>query len=289
MILNETYTLNNGVEIPKIGLGTWFIKNSKVEDVIKDATDIGYRLIDTAYAYNNEKGVGNGIKNCVLDREELFITTKLHADVKTYDGAKKHIDEQLKTLGLDYLDMYLIHAPQPWRKWRDKNERFFEENINVWKAIEEAYKDGKINAIGVSNFLVDDLKNLMGNCEIKPMVNQILNHVGSTPKDIIDFCSENDILVESYAPLGHGNAVKNKHVIGLAEKYGVDPSQICMKYVVEMGTTAIPKATSRSHLKSNTQIDFKMSNEDLKTLQNIEFKGYGLRMKFMPVFSGKKI
>lgn len=199
MVINETYKLSNGIEIPKIGLGTWFINDGKVAGVIKNAVSVGYRLIDTAFAYGNEKGVGEGVRNCGLPREEIFVTTKLHADVKTYEEAKQHINNQLEKLGLDYIDLYIIHAPQPWRKWRNKEQRYFKENVEVWKALEESYKEGKLKAIGVSNFLIDDLQNILDNCEIKPMVNQILNHVGSTPTELINFCKDNDILVQSYA------------------------------------------------------------------------------------------
>lgn len=288
MILNEKYKLSNGVEIPKIGLGTWFINDSEVSNVIKRAVNIGYRLIDTAQAYGNERGVGEGVRNCGIPREELFVTSKIAAEAKNYDSAKKAINDILTKTGLDYIDLIIIHAPQPWSKWRNKKARYFQENIQVWRALEEAYKEGKIKAIGVSNFLIDDLRNILSNCEIKPMVNQILNHVGSTPKELIDFCNKNNILVESYAPLGHGKAVKDKKVLELASKYNVTPSQICMKYVVEMGTVAIPKATKEEHLKNNANVDFEMSKEDLELLKNIKFKGYGI-MKMMPVFSGKKI
>lgn len=289
MVINETYKLSNGIEIPKIGLGTWFINDGKVAGVIKNAVSVGYRLIDTAFAYGNEKGVGKGVRNCGLPREEIFVTTKLHADVKTYEEAKQHINNQLEKLGLDYIDLYIIHAPQPWGKWRNKEQRYFKENVEVWKALEESYKEGKLKAIGVSNFLIDDLQNILDNCEIKPMVNQILNHVGSTPTELINFCKDNDILVQSYAPLGHGKAIDNKEVKAIAEKYGVSVSRLCMRYVVQMGTSAIPKTTNIEHMKSNADIDFNISDEDMEKLKNINFKGYGLRMRMMPVFSGKTI
>ncbi|MDO5339389.1 MAG: aldo/keto reductase [Eubacteriales bacterium] len=169
MILNETYTLSNDVTIPKLGLGTWFINNKDAAEAVRQAVRLGYRLIDTAQAYNNEAGVGEGIRTCGVPREELFITSKIAAEAKSYADAKKAISDILSKTGLDYLDLIIIHAPQPWKKWRNKTQRYFSENVEVWHALEEAYKAGKVRAIGVSNFLEDDLKNILEHCEIKPM------------------------------------------------------------------------------------------------------------------------
>ena len=170
--------LNNGKEIPMIGLGTWLINNDKVDQVIKDAVSLGYRHIDTAQAYENEEGIGRGIKECGIAREELFITSKIRAEYKTYDEAKASIDESLKKLGLDYIDLMIIHAPTPWNEFRETDNKYFKENLEVWKALEDAYDEGKVKAIGVSNFHIEDLDNIINNCRIKPMVNQVLSHVG---------------------------------------------------------------------------------------------------------------
>lgn len=180
MILDENYTLSNGVEVPKIGLGTWFISNKNVAKAVQEAIKIGYRHVDTAQAYRNEKGVGEGIKNSGIPRKELFVTTKLDAGVKTYDKAVASINKSLDTLGLDYIDLMIIHSPQPWMKFRG-NDRFFEENREVWRALEEAYKDGKLKAIGLSNFEKEDVDNILKHCTVKPMVNQVLAHIGNTP------------------------------------------------------------------------------------------------------------
>lgn len=286
MILNEKYDLNNGMQIPKIGFGTWFINNKDAVQAVKDAVEQGYRLIDTAEAYMNEEGVGQGVRSCGLSREEIFVTSKVHADYKTYDEAKRAIDESISKMNIDYIDLMIIHAPQPWRKWRNKNERFFKENLEVWRALEDSKKEGKIKAIGVSNFLIDDLQNILDNCNIKPVVNQILCHIGSVPRDLIEFCQKNDIVVEGYAPLGHGKLVKNKEVAEIADKYNVSIPQVCMKYVANLGVIPIAKTTNPLHMKSNADIDFEISDEDIKKLDNIKFKGYGM-MKIMPVFSGK--
>jgi diketogulonate reductase-like aldo/keto reductase len=159
MILQEKYTLSNGVEIPKIGLGTWLISNEDAVQAVKDAVEIGYRHIDTAQAYGNEKGIGEGLKSCGIKRADLFITTKLAAEIKSYEEAVSAIDGSLKALGLDYLDMMIIHSPKPWKEYQEK-DRHFEGNREAWRALEDAYKAGRLRAIGVSNFLAEDIKNI---------------------------------------------------------------------------------------------------------------------------------
>ena len=176
MILEEKYTLSNGVAIPKLGLGTWFINDKDVVHAVKDAAGIGYRHIDTAQAYGNESGVGEGIKACSVKREEMFVTTKLAAEIKSYKEAVASIDRSLKTLGLEYIDLMIIHSPKPWAKFLEK-EPYFEGNREAWRALEEAYKAGKLRSIGVSNFQKADLDNILDSCTVNPMVNQILAHI----------------------------------------------------------------------------------------------------------------
>src|SRR2546423_3703413 len=184
MILEEKYTLSNGVAIPKLGLGTWFISNENVVQAVKDAAKIGYRHIDTAQAYGNESGVGEGIRACGISREDLFVTTKLAAEVKSYPEAVASIDQSLKTLGLDYIDMMIIHSPKPWAKFLE-SDTYFEGNREAWRALEEAYKAGKLRSIGLSNFEKADIDNILASCSVKPMVNQILAHISNTPKEFI--------------------------------------------------------------------------------------------------------
>lgn len=195
MILNEHYTLNNGVQIPKLGLGTWMIDDAKVAQVIRDAADIGYRHFDTAQAYGNERGVGEGIRNCGVARDEIFVTTKLDAGIKSLAEARTAIDGSLKTLGLDTIDMMIIHSPQPWSEFR-KGEHFFEGNLEAWRALEEAHQAGKIRAIGVSNFERADLDNILENGSIAPAVNQVLAHISNTPFELVDYTQGKGILVE---------------------------------------------------------------------------------------------
>ena len=276
--------LNNGKEIPRVGLGTWLIDNDKVENVVKLAVSLGYRHIDTAQAYENEKGVGLGIKNCKVPREELFITTKIRAEHKNYEDAKKSIDESLNNLGLEYIDLMIIHAPQPWIEFRETDNKYFKENIDVWKALEDAYKDGKVKAIGVSNFHNEDIQNILDNCEIKPMVNQVLSHIGQTPFDIINYCKNNNIVVEAYSPIAHGEAGRIEEVNKIAEKYNKSFAQICLKYQLQLGLVVLPKASSENHLKNNLDLDFEISNEDMELLNNVKpLEDYG-QHDFFPVF-----
>jgi len=211
MILEEKYTLSNGVDIPKLGLGTWFINNEDAVQAVKDAVKIGYRHIDTAQAYQNESGVGEGIKASGVNREEMFVTTKLAAEVKSYKEALASIDASLQRLGLDYIDMMIIHSPKPWAKFKE-DEPYFEGNREAWRALEEAYNAGKLRAIGLSNFEKADIDNIVDSCLVTPMVNQILVHISNTPKELVEFCHEKDILVEAYSPIGHGELLKNGEV-----------------------------------------------------------------------------
>lgn len=211
MILEEKYTLSNGVKIPKLGLGTWFIKDEDAAQAVMTAAKIGYRHIDTAQAYGNESGVGKGIRQCGVERENMFVTTKLAAEVKSYKEAVASIDTSLKKLGLDYIDMMIIHSPKPWAKFKGE-DAFFEGNREAWKALEEAYKAGKLHAIGVSNFEKADVDNILDSCSVKPMVNQILAHISNTPKELIEYCQEKEILVEAYSPFGHGELFKNEEI-----------------------------------------------------------------------------
>ena len=288
MMLNETYTLSNGVKIPKLGLGTWFIDDDKAEDAVKEAVKLGYRLIDTAQAYGNECGVGEGVRNCGLPRNEIFVTSKVAAEAKSYESAAASIDETLSKMGLDYIDMMIIHSPQPWAEFRIE-KRYFKENKEVWRALEDAYTAGKIKALGVSNFLQDDLENILADCKIKPMVNQILLHISNTNTELIDFCNKNGILVEAYSPIAHGEALKNDAITAMAKKYGVSTAQLCIRYVIQLGTVALPKTGNPVHMKDNANVDFEISDEDMKALKEMEhIDNYG-EFNVFPVFSGKPL
>lgn len=288
MMLEERFTLNNGKQIPKLGLGTWFIDDDKAADAVKEAVKLGYRLIDTAQAYGNERGVGEGVRTCGIPREELFVASKVAAENKTYESAAKSIDETLEKMGLDYLDQMIIHSPQPWAEFRVE-KRYFEENKEVWRALEDAYEAGKVKAIGVSNFLQDDLENILVDCKIKPMVNQILLHIANTDTALVEFCKEHDIVVEAYSPIAHGEALKNPAIVKMAEKYGVSTAQLCIRYAIQLGTVALPKTANPEHMKDNAAVDFEISKEDMETLVQMEkIQSYG-EFDMFPVFSGKPL
>lgn len=272
MILEETYLLPNGVRIPKLGIGTWLVPNEEAATVVRSAIEIGYNHIDTAQAYENELGVGEGVRTCGLSRDEVFITTKVAAEIKSYDLAACSIDESLGRLGLEYVDLVIIHCPQPWAEFRGP-KRYFAENKLVWRALEDAYDAGKVRAIGVSNFLVDDLQNVLDGCRIKPMVNQIRLHPGCTPLDVIDFCSQNDILVEAYSPIAHGEALKDAKLHEIASKYNVSVPQLCIRYTLQLGVVSLPKSTNPAHIRSNSELDFTITEEDMATLRGIGRNG----------------
>lgn len=284
--MNEFFELSNGLKIPKVGLGTWLIDNDKVEEVVECALETGYRHIDTAQAYGNEEGVGKAIRKSNIARQDLFITSKIAAEAKTYQEAYDSINETLNKMGLDYLDLMIIHSPQPWQEFRDDN-RYFKENKEVWKALETAYQEGKVKAIGVSNFLKDDLENILNSCQIKPMVNQILTHISNTKTELIKFCKENDILVEAYSPIAHGAILKNENIIAMANKYNVSVARLCIRYIIQLGLVALPKASSKEHLIDNLKVDFEISEEDMEVLKAIKtIEDYG-QDDFFPVFSAK--
>ena len=278
----ESLKLHNGNTIPALAYGTWLIKNEDACRCTLMALEAGYRHIDTAQAYENEEGVGEALRKCGLKREDIYLTTKVEGELKDYESAKRSIDESLARLGLDYIDLILIHCPQPWAEFRGE-KRYFNENIEVWRALEDAYYEGKVKAIGVSNFLIDDLENIMNNCRIKPMANQILVHIGNSPMDVIKFCQENDIVVEAYSPIAHGAALKNPVIIDMANKYNVSVAQLCIRYTLQLDTVSIPKASSKEHIEDNMKLGFEISEEDMIELIKLNEIDYG-NESFWPVF-----
>lgn len=282
----ETFKLNDGRDIPVLGLGTWMIAADKIAQAIREALNLGYRHIDTAQAYGNEAEVGEGVRTSGIPREEIFVTTKIAAEHKTYESAAQSIDDSLAKMGLDYIDLMIIHSPQPWAEWRDSNKNFDDGNLAAWRALEDAQKAGKVKSIGLSNFLTADVQNILDNGSITPAVNQILTHVGNTPLDLIDFCQKHNILVEAYSPIAHGEALKSPAVVAMAEKYNVSVAQLCIKYVIQLGLGALPKTANPEHMKSNATLNFTISDADMEALKSIDFKEYGEFSGF-PVFNGK--
>lgn len=283
-ILTQTYTLSNGVEIPKLGLGTWFIGDDDAAQAVRSAVEIGYRNIDTAQAYGNERGVGEGVRTSGVAREELFVSTKLAAEIKDYDGAVASIEESLNKLGLDYIDLMLIHAPQPWDDFRGGD--YAEGNREAWRALEEAHQAGKLRSIGVSNFLEEDLEGIQEGATVTPHVNQLLVHAGNTPTELLAYCASKGILVEAYSPIAHGEILNNQDVQTMAEKYGVSVPQLCIAYTLQLGTVSLPKTANPDHMRSNAEVDFEISEDDMTALRDLHDRDYGESSAF-PVYSGK--
>jgi len=284
MVLNETYTLSNEVQIPRLGLGTWFIDDDRAAQAVKDAVAIGYRNIDTAQAYGNERGVGEGVRASGIPRDELFVSTKLSAEIKNYDDAIDAINGSLATLGLDHIDLMLIHSPQPWDDFRGGD--YAEGNREAWRALEDAYQAGKLRSIGVSNFLQRDVENILDTCRVAPQVNQLLVHVGNTPAELIAYCESKDLLVEAYSPIAHGEMLKNPDVAAMANRYSVTVPQLCIRYTLELGTVSLPKTANPEHMQSNAQVNFVIADEDMDVLRGIRMQDYGDHSYF-PVYSGR--
>ena len=286
-MFNETVTLSNGVVVPQLALGTWLIDDDKVADAVRAAVSRGYRHVDIAQAYANERGVGEGIRTCGVPREQLFVTSKVAAEHKTYEATATSIDETLKQMGLDYLDMMIIHSPQPWVEVNQSDNRYIEGNRAAWRALEDAMKAGKLRAIGVSNFLMEDIDSLWEAAETKPMVNQVLCHISNTPLDLIDYCQGKGIVMEAYSPVAHSEAMKNPAIRAMAEKYGVSIPQLCIRYDLQLGMITLPKTANPDHMKSNGEVEFTISDEDMEILKHIErIRDYG-DSSFFPVFGGK--
>lgn len=284
---SKTLALSNGIVVPQLALGTWFIDDDKAAEAVREAVKIGYRHIDTAQAYANERGVGEGVRTAGIPREELFVTTKAAAEHKDYESAARSIDESLAAMGLDYLDMMIIHSPQPWVEVNQSDDRYFEGNLEVWRALTDAYKAGKIRAIGVSNFQKEDIDNIWDNAEVKPMVNQVLCHISNTPLGLIDYCQSKGTVMEAYSPVAHGEALKNPKIAEMAAKYGVTIPQLCIRYDLQLGMITLPKTANPEHMKSNADVDFEISSEDMEALKHAErIHDYGDAGIF-PVYGGK--
>lgn len=267
-ILNESYTLNNGIKIPKIGFGTWQIPQDVAERAVADALSAGYRHIDTALAYNNEAGVGNAIRESALDRGDIFVTSKLPAEVKGYDNALFSFDKTMKNLGLETLDLYLIHAPWPWS---EMGKDYTKENIESWRAFVRIYKEGRVRAIGVSNFSVKDIKAIEESSDISPMANQIAFYAGRTQDEIVDYCNEKNILVEAYSPLATGRALNDPLLNQIAASYGVSVAQLLIRFTLQRGTLPLPKTVTRERIIENSKVDhFEISKSDMERLGAIK-------------------
>lgn len=285
-VFDETFTLNNGIKIPRFALGVWEIPDDQVATAVQHALEIGYRHVDTAQAYGNERGVGEAIRNSDIPRDQLFVNSKVAAEHKDYDSAKDSIDTTLDKMGLDYLDMMIIHNPQPWKEVNQSDDRHFEGNLEAWRAMEDAVKAGKLKTIGVSSFEKADLDNLIQNSITKPAVNQVQVHIGETPLDIIKYSQDNDIAVEAFSPVAHGAAMNDDRIVKMAQKYQVSVPQLCIRYDWQLNTIVLPKSANPDHMRANAEIDFEISADDMQTLAKVGNLSYGDASAY-PVFGGK--
>lgn len=257
------FTLKNGLNIPNIGFGTSLIEGEECILNIKRALEAGYRHIDTASVYKNENYIGKAIKESNVPRKEIFITSKVWKDSMGYENTMKSFYKSLQDLGLDYIDLFLIH----WPRNNDKNL-----NIETWKALEDLYKQGKVKSIGVSNFLKHHLDIILDNCEIVPMVDQLEIHPGLTRKETVKFCKEHNIIVEAWAPLGKGKMLQNADLARIANKYNKSVAQICIKWCLQNGIVPLPKTTNRDRMLENKDVfDFAITEDDINFINNMEF------------------
>jgi len=259
--LNSTTTLHNGVKMPWIGLGVFKVQDGEeVVNSIKAALEVGYRSIDTAAIYKNEEGVGRAIAESNVPREELFITTKVWNANHGYESTLKAFDESMEKLGLDYLDLYLIHWPLPSQG----------KYVETWKALEKLYKDGRIRAIGVSNFKIHHLEEIIAHCEIKPMVNQVEYHPRFNQRELHAFCKENGIQLEAWSPLMQGGLLDDPVLVEIAEKYNKSTAQIILRWDLQTEVVTIPKSTKPHRIAENANIfDFELSQEDMDKINGL--------------------
>ncbi len=270
--LTDSFILSNGVKIPCIGYGTWKTpSDGTTKDCVKNAIISGYRHIDTAFAYGNEKEVKEGIAASGVAREDIFLTTKHWVTERGFEKTVKAVETSLENLGTDYLDLYLIH----WPAVEKISPEWEEINASTWRGFEKMYKDGKIRAIGVSNFEIKHIEALLKYAEIAPQVNQLEFHPGFTQYDTVRYTQDKGILVEAWSPLGSGAVLKNRRLSEIAAKYNKDTAQLCVRFALQLGILPLPKSTNTERMKTNADVfDFTISAEDMTELLNCPLLGF---------------
>lgn len=272
MSVAKDYTLANGVVIPSVGYGTWRTKPEDfAKECVKMAVEQGYRLIDCAAVYKNEKGIGEALRQVDVPREELFLTSKVWCMDRGYEKTKAAFEKTCKDLGTDYLDLYLIH----WPSNKNYDEDPVAVNASTWRGMEELYKAGRIRSIGVSNFKPHQLQSLFEHCEIRPMVNQIECHPGWYPEETVKFCQENGILVQAWSPLGSGAVLGSETLLSIAKAHGKDAGQVCIRWCLQKGINPLPKSTKAQRALSNLDVfDFTLTEEEMAAIDAMETLGY---------------
>ncbi|MDE3720476.1 aldo/keto reductase [Nocardiopsis sp. N85] len=254
-------TLNNGLRIPQLGLGVWQVPDEQVVDVVTTALEVGYRSIDTAAAYGNERGVGEALRRSGIDRDDVFVTSKLANPDQGYDHTLRAFDASLERLGLETLDLYLIHWPLPAR----------DLYVPTWKALEHLYAEGRARAIGVSNFQIPHLQRVMEEGGIAPMVNQIELHPRLSQRQLREFGARHNIVTEAWSPLGHGRLLDDVVVVSIAEEHERTPAQVLLRWHVQLGDVVIPKSVTPERIRANFDIfDFELSEDDMERIGRLD-------------------
>lgn len=271
-IEKKCFTLKNKAEIPSLGFGTWLIENGdEAVRIVSAALKCGYRHIDTAAAYGNEESVGKAVRESGIDRSEIFVTSKVWNTERGYDKAMAAFEATMEKLGLDYLDLYLVH----WPCNKGTREEWSKVNSDTWRALEKLYEDKRVRAIGVSNFKVHHLEALLENCKTAPMVNQIEFHPGFMQREILDCCRKNNILAEAWSPLGRGRMEGSFLLRELSDKYGKSVAQICIRWCLQNGVLPLPKTVTESRMAENADVfDFEISAEDMDKINSMEQFGW---------------
>ncbi len=269
----KKFTLNNGVEIPSIGFGTWQIEEGeKAYRSVITALEAGYRHIDTAAAYGNEKSIGRALYDFGLPRKEIFLTTKLWNTDRSPEKVKQALHDSMEKLQVDYLDLYLIHWPANAKQFPNDWAKI---NAETWEELSKAYENKTLRAIGVSNFMVEHLEALLASTKVKPAVNQIEFHPGWLQPEVVDFCKKNDIAVEAWSPLGSGRVLDNPVLQDMAKKYNVNVGQLCIKFVLQSGIICLPKSETPQNIKLNIDVyNFELSAKDFEIINQLPEIGF---------------
>lgn len=265
------FKLHNGINMPAIGFGTYkLVEGKETFDSVKFALENNYRHIDTASVYDNEKSVGEAIRQSDLDRKDIFLTTKVWNKDRGYEKTIKAFEDSIERLGVDYVDLYLIHWPANTKQFANAKEI----NAETWRALEDLYKQGRVKSIGVSNFLKHHLEELLETATVVPMVNQIEYHPGYTQQETVDFCNEHNIIVQAWSPLGRGRVLEHPLLIEIANKYNVTTGAVCLQFALQQGICILPKSATPERIIANNSIQFEMDQQDIDAINQLPEFGF---------------
>lgn len=269
--INDCYTLQNGVQIPCVGFGTYKAAEGNNTDIISMAIEAGYRYFDTASFYETEEYIGEAIRKSKIPREEFFLVSKLWKTEMGYEQALTAFEQSLKRLGTDYLDGYLIHWPLPYPDYEDWKTL----DLQTWKALEEIYDSGRVRAIGLSNFLPHHIENILEHCKVKPMMNQLEVHPGYAQEVAVLYCQEQGIQMQGWSPIGRKRVFEDEMIQKMAEKYGVSIAQLCLRFSLQKGIIPLPKSSAMERMKQNQNIfSFEILKEDMYRLETMPQTGW---------------